>query len=225
MGNSGFSVRQRRVVVVGAARSGIAAAELLARRGARVTLTELRDAIDAAPALRASGVEIELGGHRPETMAAAELVVLSPGVAPRGGEHPSNQCRGRRLPFRSGDRNDSPPHPAPRKLQLADDLHASRARGVEDRLLERNARARDNQIRASERLGSMTARFERNTRRPQPRRIVTRLACFRQHHARASPRQQLRRRDPAARRTRHDNSAPCNRKVLCSHAITAASTS
>jgi len=82
VGNSGFSVRQRRVVVVGAARSGIAAAELLARRGARVTLTELRDAIDAAPALRASGVEIELGGHRPETMAAAELVVLSPGVAP-----------------------------------------------------------------------------------------------------------------------------------------------
>lgn len=82
MGDSGFSVRQRRVVVVGAARSGIAAAELLARRGAMVTLTELREAIDGAAALRAAGVDIELGGHRPETMAAADLVVLSPGVAP-----------------------------------------------------------------------------------------------------------------------------------------------
>ncbi len=38
----GFSVVGRRVVVVGAARSGIAAAELLVRRGARVVLTETR---------------------------------------------------------------------------------------------------------------------------------------------------------------------------------------
>ena len=70
------------MVVVGAARSGIAAAELLARRGAMVTLTDLRDAIDAGPALRAAGVAIELGGHRPDTLAAADLVVLSPGVPP-----------------------------------------------------------------------------------------------------------------------------------------------
>ena len=41
-----FSVRGRRVVVVGAARSGIAAAELLHRRGARVVLTERREDFD-----------------------------------------------------------------------------------------------------------------------------------------------------------------------------------
>jgi len=35
-----FSVRGKRVTVVGAARSGVAAAELLVRRGASVTLTD-----------------------------------------------------------------------------------------------------------------------------------------------------------------------------------------
>jgi UDP-N-acetylmuramoylalanine--D-glutamate ligase len=82
-GGSEFSVNDARVVVVGAARSGVAAAELLARRGAKVTLSEARDTIDALPRLRAAGVAVELGGHRPETLARAELVVLSPGVSPR----------------------------------------------------------------------------------------------------------------------------------------------
>lgn len=82
-GGSEFSVNDARVVVVGAARSGVAAAELLARRGAKVTLSEARDTIDALPRLRAAGVAVELGGHRPDTLARAELVVLSPGVSPR----------------------------------------------------------------------------------------------------------------------------------------------
>jgi UDP-N-acetylmuramoylalanine--D-glutamate ligase len=76
-----FTVGGRRVVVVGAARSGIAAAALLAKRGARVTLTETRTAIDDAGRLRELGVELELGGHRAQTLAAADLIVSSPGVA------------------------------------------------------------------------------------------------------------------------------------------------
>ena len=68
------------MVVVGAARSGVAAAELLARRGAFVTLTETRDSVDAADRLRAGGIHLELGGHRRETLEAADLVVVSPGV-------------------------------------------------------------------------------------------------------------------------------------------------
>ncbi|HEX2461814.1 MAG TPA: UDP-N-acetylmuramoyl-L-alanine--D-glutamate ligase, partial [Vicinamibacterales bacterium] len=80
MAQGDFIVRDRRVVVVGAARSGIAAAEALARRGAIVTLTEIRDTVDAADRLRAAGVTLELGGHRTETIAAADLIVVSPGV-------------------------------------------------------------------------------------------------------------------------------------------------
>ena len=43
-----FSVRGQHVTVVGAARSGIAAALLLAGRGARVTLTDTAQELDAA---------------------------------------------------------------------------------------------------------------------------------------------------------------------------------
>ena len=68
------------MVVVGAARSGIAAAELLVRRGARVTLTETRSTFEQADRLRERGVELEVGGHRAATLEAADLIVASPGV-------------------------------------------------------------------------------------------------------------------------------------------------
>jgi UDP-N-acetylmuramoylalanine--D-glutamate ligase len=75
-----FSVRGRRVVVVGAARSGVAAAELLLRRGALVTLTETRSSFDQADRLRTLGVDLEVGGHRASTLQGADLIVASPGV-------------------------------------------------------------------------------------------------------------------------------------------------
>ena len=81
MAQGDFSVTGRRVVVVGAARSGIAAAELLVRRGARVTLTEARPTFDQADRLRELGVALETGGHQAATLAAADLIVASPGVA------------------------------------------------------------------------------------------------------------------------------------------------
>jgi UDP-N-acetylmuramoylalanine--D-glutamate ligase len=78
-----FSVTGKRVVVVGAARSGIAAAELLVRRGAQVTLTDTREGIDDEKRLREAGVRLELGRHDAETLTSADLIVLSPGVPPR----------------------------------------------------------------------------------------------------------------------------------------------
>ncbi len=78
-----FSVAGRRVTVVGAARSGVAAAELLVRRGAKVTLTDTRDEIEDEDRLRTAGVELELGGHQEATLTSADLIVTSPGVPMR----------------------------------------------------------------------------------------------------------------------------------------------
>ena len=78
-----FSVNGARVVVLGAARSGVAAAALLARRGAQVVLSDVRDSIADADQLTGAGVTLELGGHRADTLANAELIVLSPGVSPK----------------------------------------------------------------------------------------------------------------------------------------------
>jgi UDP-N-acetylmuramoylalanine--D-glutamate ligase len=77
-----FSVAGERVVVVGAGRSGQAAAMLLARRRAHVTLTDTQKDVPGVGELRAAGVALELGGHQPETLANADLIVLSPGVPP-----------------------------------------------------------------------------------------------------------------------------------------------
>src|SRR5690606_10531651 len=74
-----FDVSGARVVVVGAGRSGMAAAELLARRGARVTLTDLKD-VAAARHLEVAGVEMALGVDDADVVSRADLVVLSPGV-------------------------------------------------------------------------------------------------------------------------------------------------
>jgi UDP-N-acetylmuramoylalanine--D-glutamate ligase len=78
-----FSVRGSNVVVVGAARSGVAAARLLAERGAKVTLSECRPAVDVeVERLQEVGVELELDGHKSVTLARTDLVVMSPGVPP-----------------------------------------------------------------------------------------------------------------------------------------------
>src|SRR5262245_36667458 len=76
-------LRGARVLVVGAARSGLALARVLPGLGARVTLTDAKPA-KALPRevgdLEARGVTLELGGHKEETLLASDLVVVSPGV-------------------------------------------------------------------------------------------------------------------------------------------------
>ena len=89
-----FSVEGLRVTVAGAARSGLAAAELLARRGARVTLSDSRAELPEADWLRSLGVALELGGHTHDTFASADLVVLSPGVPPDQDVVHAARCRG-----------------------------------------------------------------------------------------------------------------------------------
>ncbi|WP_165175996.1 UDP-N-acetylmuramoyl-L-alanine--D-glutamate ligase [Desulfovibrio sp. ZJ369] len=70
-------------IVVGAGRSGLAAARLLRREGARVRLLDRRsDALsgEQAAALQKLGVEVQLGEHRPEQFEHAAFVVPSPGM-------------------------------------------------------------------------------------------------------------------------------------------------
>ncbi len=75
-----FSVRGQKVLVVGAARSGVAAAHLLASRGAVVTLTDRKPQIPEEAELRRAGVALELGGHNAKSFDNANLIVMSPGV-------------------------------------------------------------------------------------------------------------------------------------------------
>src|SRR6185436_4971243 len=77
-----FSVAGKRVIVAGGGRSGVAAAELLVSRGAHVTLSDTSAALAGGEHLRALGVTVDLGPHRPEAFRAADLIVLSPGVPP-----------------------------------------------------------------------------------------------------------------------------------------------
>ena len=73
----------KEVVVVGLARSGLAAAEFLAQRGAHVLATDSKNQGQLSPEvvrLATKGVRLELGGHRAADFTAADLVVVSPGV-------------------------------------------------------------------------------------------------------------------------------------------------
>jgi UDP-N-acetylmuramoylalanine--D-glutamate ligase len=76
-------LKGRNVTVVGLAKSGLAAARLLAREGARVTVTDRRPAAEATRELAAlDGLAVRpvLGGHDEADFTGADLVVLSPGV-------------------------------------------------------------------------------------------------------------------------------------------------
>ncbi len=73
-----------RVLVVGLGRSGLAAARLLAARGARVTATDLKGEAELGPSAREArslGAELRAGGHPPELAVRSDLIVVSPGVA------------------------------------------------------------------------------------------------------------------------------------------------
>ncbi|MBF0481714.1 MAG: UDP-N-acetylmuramoyl-L-alanine--D-glutamate ligase [Desulfovibrionaceae bacterium] len=70
-------------VVLGAGASGLAAARLLASRGARVRLLDVNPgAVDAAleSELTALGIAVRLGEHTAEDFQGARLVAISPGI-------------------------------------------------------------------------------------------------------------------------------------------------
>ena len=79
----GFDLAGKRVLVVGLARTGMVTALFSVGYGARVTATDEKSETqlaETAAKLRAAGVTVELGGHRPEIFAEQDLIVVSPGV-------------------------------------------------------------------------------------------------------------------------------------------------
>ncbi len=73
----------RKVLIVGLARTGVAAARFLALRKARVICTDLKapeELEDAVGLLEETGSQLRLGEHREEDFLEADLIVLSPGV-------------------------------------------------------------------------------------------------------------------------------------------------
>src|SRR5258708_11167293 len=76
-------LKDKRVLVVGLARTGVATALFCAAHGATVTATDSRAEAEIGEEiakLRAAGVKLELGGHQEQTFLEQELIIPSPGV-------------------------------------------------------------------------------------------------------------------------------------------------
>jgi UDP-N-acetylmuramoylalanine--D-glutamate ligase len=93
-------INGKRIVVVGMARTGMAAAAFLAQRGAAIMVSEVKtegELGDSPQQLRSLGAEVEMGGHSPETFLSGDLIVLSPGVDPT--IPPLGQARAKGIPI------------------------------------------------------------------------------------------------------------------------------
>ncbi|HEX21518.1 MAG TPA: UDP-N-acetylmuramoyl-L-alanine--D-glutamate ligase [Actinobacteria bacterium] len=83
---SKINFRDKRVLIIGAAHSGVAAAKALKKAGAKVRVTESRKSVvtqKAKAELKAYGIETELGGAPLNRLRETDLVVPSPGVPPK----------------------------------------------------------------------------------------------------------------------------------------------
>jgi UDP-N-acetylmuramoylalanine--D-glutamate ligase len=78
-----MDLKNKKILVVGLGKSGLAAALFLRKRGAQVTVSDVRSAEALAkeiPALIEQGIAVEAGGHGLLTFRRQDLIVVSPGV-------------------------------------------------------------------------------------------------------------------------------------------------
>lgn len=78
-----MELKGKKVLVVGLGKSGLAAALFLRRKGAQVTVSDVRSAQELGrdiPALLEEGIMVETGGHGSLTFRRQDLIVVSPGV-------------------------------------------------------------------------------------------------------------------------------------------------
>ena len=78
-----MDLQDKRVLVVGLGKSGVASAQFLQARGAKVTVSDSKSPehlADEIPALLDRGIAVETGGHGERTFRGQDLIVVSPGV-------------------------------------------------------------------------------------------------------------------------------------------------
>lgn len=78
-----MELKDKKILIVGLARTGVAVARFLAQAGAQVTVTDMRGEEELAESLaELSDLEIgfDLGRHVPYSFMMADLIVVSPGV-------------------------------------------------------------------------------------------------------------------------------------------------
>ena len=78
-----MQLKNKKIVVVGLGRTGLATARFLHQKGARVLVADTADESqlgDSVRILRQMGVALELGPHRTTSFQDADLIVVSPGV-------------------------------------------------------------------------------------------------------------------------------------------------
>lgn len=78
-------LKDRRILVVGLARTGVALSRFLTKHGAKVTVSDHKSRAELAQHLEQMDgldVTLELGGHTPKTFLNQDLIILSPGVPP-----------------------------------------------------------------------------------------------------------------------------------------------
>jgi UDP-N-acetylmuramoylalanine--D-glutamate ligase len=78
-----MELKDKRVLVVGLGKSGVASALFLKAHGARVTVSDTKSGDELhneIPALLDHGITVETGGHGERTFRGQDLIVVSPGV-------------------------------------------------------------------------------------------------------------------------------------------------
>jgi UDP-N-acetylmuramoylalanine--D-glutamate ligase len=78
-----MNLKDKRVLVVGLGKSGVASAQFLQAHGAKVTVSDSKSPEQLAneiPALLDRGIAVETGGHGERTFRGQDLIVVSPGV-------------------------------------------------------------------------------------------------------------------------------------------------
>lgn len=77
-------LKDKKIMVVGLARCGVALAKFLSKHGAKVTVSDHKSKAELATHLEqidGLGVEYDLGGHTPKKFLEQDLIILSPGVS------------------------------------------------------------------------------------------------------------------------------------------------